>query len=163
MSWHQTKTTIKQIGKTISETYIEIYVNDENVFIRKNKSNDIPIDFDEFNLLILSRMKMLKIDIKIINKQNIKNAIQNEFIKHDESFKLNTLTLEEHIDNICNPKNIKGLGSSITPSYDQMDNFNKNATDIMATGNMKKAVEHMFKDEETGKQLTYAEMRSRYG
>lgn len=163
MSWHQTKTTIKQIGKTISETYIEIYVNDENVFIRKNKSNDTPVDFDEFNLLILSRMKMLKIDIKIINKQNIEQAIQNEFIKNDESFKLNTLTLEEHIDNICNPKDIKGWGASITPSYNKMDNLNKDASDIMATGNIEKAIEHMFKDEKTGKQLTYAEMRSRYG
>jgi len=162
MSWHHTKTNILQKG-SISETRIEIYVDDENVFIRKNKSTDIPVDFDEFNLLILSRMKMLNIDIKLMNKENIKQEIQNEFIKNDESFKLNTLTLEKHIDNICNPKNIKGWGSLITPSYNQMDNQNKKIADIMATGNMKKAVEHMFKDDETGKELTYSEMRSRYG
>jgi hypothetical protein len=163
MSWHQTKTIIKQIGKTISETYIEIYINNEIVLIRKNKSNDIPIDFDEFNLLILSRMKMLNIDIKLINKQKFEEVIQNNFVENNETFKLNTLTLEEHIDNICNPNDIKGWGKSITSYNDNMDKHNKEAVDIISTGDIKKTIEYMFKHEETGNQLTYSEMRERYG
>lgn len=162
MSWHKTKTTIIQKGN-VSSTCIEIYVNDEIVIIRKDKSNDIPVDIEEFTLLIFSRMKMLNIDTKIINTYKFKEIIQNEFMKNNETFKLNTLTLEEHVNNVCNPKNINGWGVSISPSYHQMDNHNKKAADIMATGNFKKAVEHMFMDEETGKSLTYAEMRSRYG
>lgn len=163
MSWHQTKTAIIEKGDVISSKCIEIYINNEIVFIRHNKSYDIPIDIDEFTLLIFSRMKMLNIDKNILNQRKIEETIKNEFIEDNETFKLDTLSLEEHIDNVCNPKDIKGLGSSISLSYHKMDNFNKNATDIMATGNMDKAIEHMFKDQETGKSLTYSEMRSRYG
>ena len=107
MSWHKTKTTIKQKGN-VSSTCIEIYVNDEIVIIRKEKSNDIPVDIEEFTLLIFSRMKMLNIHTKIINTHKFKEIIQNEFMKNNETFKLNTLTLEEHVNNVCNPKNING-------------------------------------------------------
>ena len=44
-----------------------------------------------------------------------------------------------------------------------MDNHNKKAADVITTENFKKAIEHMYMDEETCKSLTYAEMRSRYG
>jgi len=43
------------------------------------------------------------------------------------------------------------------------NNYNKKATDIMASQGMEKAVEHMFKHPETGEQMDYATMRHFYG
>ena len=42
-------------------------------------------------------------------------------------------------------------------------NSNKKATDVMAEQGMEAAVEHMFTDQQTGRKLSYGEMRSRYG
>ena len=44
-----------------------------------------------------------------------------------------------------------------------MDDPNKKALDVMANEGMDAAVKHMFTDQESGRQLSYAEMRSRYG
>ena len=44
-----------------------------------------------------------------------------------------------------------------------MDEPNKKALDVMANEGMDAAVKHMFTDQESGRQLSYAEMRSRYG
>ena len=50
-----------------------------------------------------------------------------------------------------------------TPIYDSMDANNKKALDVMATQGADAAVKHMFTDQETGRPLSYAEMRMRYG
>ena len=59
----------------------------------------------------------------------------------------------------------KTFGTSIQNSslYQGMDEANKGATDVMANEGMKAAVKHMFTDQETGRPLSYAEMRSRFG
>ena len=44
-----------------------------------------------------------------------------------------------------------------------MDENNKKALDVMAKEGMDAAVKHMFTDQKSGRQLSYAEMRSRYG
>ena len=44
-----------------------------------------------------------------------------------------------------------------------MDEPNKKALDVMANEGTDAAVKHMFTDQESGRQLSYAEMRSRYG
>ena len=44
-----------------------------------------------------------------------------------------------------------------------MDDANKKALDVMATEGIDSAINHMFTDQETDRQLSYAEMRSRYG
>ena len=44
-----------------------------------------------------------------------------------------------------------------------MDEPNKKAIDVMATEGMEAAVKHMFTDEQSGRQLSYSEMRSRFG
>ena len=44
-----------------------------------------------------------------------------------------------------------------------MDEPNKKALEVMANEGMNAAVKHMFTDQESGRQLSYAEMRSRYG
>jgi hypothetical protein len=44
-----------------------------------------------------------------------------------------------------------------------MDELNKKAMDVMTTQGMDAVVKHMFTDQDTGRQLSYGEMRMRYG
>ena len=44
-----------------------------------------------------------------------------------------------------------------------MDEANKKATDVMTEQGMEAAIEHMVTDQQTGRKLSYAEMRSMYG
>jgi hypothetical protein len=44
-----------------------------------------------------------------------------------------------------------------------MDDANKKALDVMATKGASDAIKYMFTDQDTGRQLSYSEMRSRYG
>ena len=50
-----------------------------------------------------------------------------------------------------------------TPFYEGMDDANKKAVNVMAEEGMEAAINHMFTDEKSGRTLSYAEMRSRYG
>jgi len=45
----------------------------------------------------------------------------------------------------------------------KMDEPNKKALDVMVDEGMEAAVKHMFTDQESGRKLSYAEMRCRYG
>jgi hypothetical protein len=52
----------------------------------------------------------------------------------------------------------------ISPSFiNNMDDNNKTAAHIMNTKGIDAAVEHMFKHPNTGKPMSYSEMRSFYG
>ena len=44
-----------------------------------------------------------------------------------------------------------------------MDDANKKALNVMATKGASDAIKYMFTDQESGSQLSYSEMRSRYG
>jgi hypothetical protein len=57
------------------------------------------------------------------------------------------------------------IGKGIVPQQliNNMDVNNKTAANIMNTKGMEAAVEHMFKHPETGKPMTYSEMRYYYG
>ena len=44
-----------------------------------------------------------------------------------------------------------------------MDELNQKAADVWNTQGPEAAVKHMFTDAETGRELSYAEMRYRYG
>ena len=59
----------------------------------------------------------------------------------------------------------KTFGIKIQEStvYQAMDESNKQATNVMANEGMAAAVKHMFTDQDTGRQLTYGEMRARFG
>tara|TARA_Y100000991_G_scaffold198169_1_gene169060 strand:- start:1370 stop:1849 length:480 start_codon:yes stop_codon:yes gene_type:complete len=59
-----------------------------------------------------------------------------------------------------NKEGIKIVGENI---YNEMDDNNKKATDIMASQGMDKAIEHMFLHPETGEPMDYATMRHFYG
>ena len=48
-------------------------------------------------------------------------------------------------------------------NYLVMDDLNKKAMNVMSTQGMDAAVKHMFTDQDTGRQLSYGEMRMRYG
>ena len=50
----------------------------------------------------------------------------------------------------------------IKKNIHKMDAHNATAANLLSQGNIYKSVEHMFTDE-TGKPLSYAEMRWRYG
>ena len=58
-----------------------------------------------------------------------------------------------------------GIGKGIVPQQliNNMDNNNKTASHIMNTKGMEAAIEHMFKHPETGKPMSYSEMRYYYG
>lgn len=47
--------------------------------------------------------------------------------------------------------------------YSYMDSENKKILDVMVDEGGKKSVKQMFTDSETGRELSYSEMRSRYG
>ena len=76
-------------------------------------------------------------------------------------------------ENTINPINVKILNvwrvhknkNTIINSgiYDKMDERNQKAMDVWAEKGLDSAIKHMFTDEETGRRLTYGEMRARYG
>ena len=71
-----------------------------------------------------------------------------------------TLRKCQHILRQPNNDGIKMVGES---NYNNMDDNNKKATDIMVNEGMDKAVEHMFLHPKTGEPMDYATMRSFYG
>lgn len=58
-----------------------------------------------------------------------------------------------------------GIGKGIVPQQliNNMDDNNKIASNIMNTKGIGAAIEHMFKHPETGKPMSYSEMRYYYG
>ena len=57
----------------------------------------------------------------------------------------------------------KVVNQIIDTTYEHMDDHNKKAADVMKAKGMSAAIEHMFTDQDTGRPLTYGEMRARYG
>ena len=47
--------------------------------------------------------------------------------------------------------------------YDHMDDTNKKAMDVWQTKGLDAAIKHMFTDQESGRTLSYGEMRARNG
>ena len=56
-----------------------------------------------------------------------------------------------------------GTGVQNSTCYQGMDTSNKSAIDVMADKGMKAAVDHMFTGEGGRSQLSYSQMRSRFG
>jgi len=61
--------------------------------------------------------------------------------------------------------NPDGSGEKIVGknNYNNMDNANKKACDVMVKEGMDAAIKHLFTNEKTGEKLSYCEMRSKYG
>ena len=76
-------------------------------------------------------------------------------------------------ENTINPINVKILNvwrvyknkNTMINSgiYNNMDKRNQKAMDVWAEKGLDSAIKHMFTDDETGRPLTYGEMRARYG
>lgn len=54
------------------------------------------------------------------------------------------------------------LNTQVSIGYDGMDEANKKAVDVLRTGGIQKAIEHMFTRED-GTKMSYGEMRTLYG
>lgn len=68
------------------------------------------------------------------------------------------------------PQNKMNVEPSFTPEPEQkmpinpnMDEANKTAANVFNTQGEKAFLKHIFTDQETGRQMSYAEMRYRYG
>lgn len=62
-----------------------------------------------------------------------------------------------------NDESLKMVQTIIKSSYNNMDDNNKAAADILLKGKVNEAVNYMMTDQKTGRQLSYAEMRGLYG
>lgn len=92
--------------------------------------------------------------------ENLKQAIYAMFEKinkHNEQFRDKQIDLSE-----IDLESIKGDGKKLIGTYDAMDDANKTAMDVMASGGMDAAVKHMMTGAD-GKPRSYAEMRAMYG
>ena len=59
---------------------------------------------------------------------------------------------------------VEGSGKKLPlTNYEAMDSNNKKAADVLASKGSSEAIKFMFTDQDTGRQLSYAEMRYRYG
>lgn len=80
-------------------------------------------------------------------------------VNNDEKNKIKELFKDKSENTV-----IEGSGKNIPlANYEQMNQNNKKAADVMASQGMKAAIEHMFTDQKTGGKMTFAEMRSRFG
>lgn len=52
---------------------------------------------------------------------------------------------------------------NLEPFMPGMDDANKKASEVLQNQGTKAFIEHIFTDQDTGKKLSYAEMRMRYG
>jgi len=77
-----------------------------------------------------------------------------------------TVDFENFVNNV---ENKDDDGKSFATAYKDagfdagMDDANKKGIDIMEKDGMKAAVKYMFTDQDSGRQLSYGEMRMRYG
>jgi len=97
--------------------------------------------------------------IIIMNPQNntVENAVENAEEKVGEAV--------DDTEEKVSEDDGKALAKSYkqSPLYDQMTDLNKKGLDVMAAEGIDAAVKHMFTDQDTGRKLSYSEMRSRYG
>jgi hypothetical protein len=75
---------------------------------------------------------------------------------------------ENAIDNVNNPKieKEKKFAKTWDKTFncdDNMDAHNKKALKVMKNEGMDAAIKHMSTDQQTGRKLSYGEMRMRYG
>jgi len=105
---------------------------------------------------------------KVIENVKAKNAKAENARKVIENAKADKIENEfqKFIDNVDKKKDD---GKAFATAYKVagfdagMDDANKKGIDIMEKDGMKAAVKYMFTDQDSGRQLSYGEMRMRYG
>ena len=70
--------------------------------------------------------------------------------------------VEVKTDMLGNQKN-KSTNDTTNKLNKNMDSYNKAALNCLQTKGIECAIKHMFTDQDTGKALSYSEMRERYG
>tara|TARA_B100000212_G_C27245240_1_gene477767 strand:- start:151 stop:438 length:288 start_codon:yes stop_codon:yes gene_type:complete len=71
----------------------------------------------------------------------------------------NTTTQET----ITQEKSTSETKINLEPFMPRMDDANKKAAQVLQNQGTKAFIEHVFTDQDTGRKLSYAEMRMRYG
>ena len=77
--------------------------------------------------------------------------------------------VDSAVDSAEGAEGASDFGKKFAKSYKEsglsagMDETNKKALDVMKNKGMDAAIKHMFTDQESGRQLSYSEMRMRYG
>ena len=142
----------------------EIENNVNNVINEVKKSF---LNINQLCSIIKDKILVLNDEKKNIDIDDIESVIRKVFfIKNDETI-FRTSDVETKIDYaiqmLLKKNNIKGLGKNITCQYENMDDNNKKATDILAGRPDSEFFKHVFTDQDSGKNLTYAEMRERFG
>lgn len=90
-------------------------------------------------------------------------------INNDITKTVDTKTVDDFEKFVNNVENKDDDGKSFATSYKDagfdagMDDANKKGIDIMEKDGMKAAIKYMFTDQDSGRQLSYGEMRMRYG
>jgi hypothetical protein len=73
-----------------------------------------------------------------------------------------TVAMVPVVTNITSNNGAKDFISSVADTKN-MDEANKKALDVLVNGTEKDFLKHMFTNQETGQQRSYAEMRMMYG
>ena len=161
--WH----SVKEIINPDQQEYLEIYINNDLILERDvTLTCKHPLSESELFLFIEERSKSLNID-KTFNEDDVKSVIFKIFNPcHNDIFLLTSI-LEKKVDYaiemLTGTNDLKGLGKNLICTYENMDENNKNATDLLVGRSDSEAVEYMFTNHDTGGKLTYSEMRSRSG
>jgi molecular chaperone GrpE (heat shock protein) len=102
-----------------------------------------------------------KLEALLEEKQSIVISIKNDFTKAVNDRK----RVEEELKSTKLKKEASDFANFIDKLSDlnNMDDANKEATHIMCTQGVETGIKHMFTDQDTGRELTYSEMRSRFG
>ena len=88
-----------------------------------------------------------------------KNESSSDRTKVPENFNVN---MSETIKKLFTNPTTEDL-KFLNPFIKKMNNNNKKAADMWEKEGQSAAIKHMFTDQETGRTLSYAEMRLRYG
>ena len=125
------------------------------------------LNINRLSTIIIDKILVLNDEKKNIDIDDIKSVVRKVFfIKNDETI-FRTSDVETKIDYaiqmLLKKNNIKGLGKNITCQYENMDDNNKKATDILVGRPDSEFFKYVFIDQNSGKTLSYPEMRSRFG
>lgn len=75
----------------------------------------------------------------------------------------NTTTNTTTQETVTQEKPISETKINLEPFMPGMDEPNKKAAEVLQNQGTKAFIEHVFTDQDTGRNLSYAEMRMRYG
>ena len=84
---------------------------------------------------------------------------------HTEQTTTTNTTTQETVtqETVAQEKPTSETKINLEPFMPRMDDANKKAAQVLQNQGTKAFIEHVFTDQDTGRKLSYAEMRMRYG